>query len=257
MPVADWRITRSPLRAGVLLLAGLLGLTASAAPPARVPSDLVLWAWERPEDLSFAGPGITVGVLAGTVTLSGAEVFATPRLQPARIDPSQRIVGVVHVEIDRTRPLPWTGAQRGAAAARVLALLANPRFAEAQIDFEVRASHRAVLLDLLHDVRVGLPPDKRLSMTALASWCDTETWLSDAAADEIVPMLFRMGSTGESLRQRLAAGGDFRLARCRSAIGIATDTPPSGLPPRRRLWLFNPRAWMPADLAAMQARLQT
>ena len=94
-------------------------------------------------------------------------------------------------------------------------------------------------------------------MTALASWCDTETWLDAAAADEIVPMMFRMGPAGEGLRQRLAKGGDFRLARCRSSIGIATDTPPERLPAGRRVWLFNPRPWAPGDLATIRDRLQT
>ena len=64
-----------------------------------------------------------------------------------------------------------------------------------------------------------------------------------------------MGPGGEKLRQRLANGGDFRVARCRTAVGIATDTPLSNLPPGRRLWLFDPHSWTPADLAAMRARL--
>ncbi|MFL5255822.1 MAG: hypothetical protein ACJ8AI_23570 [Rhodopila sp.] len=232
-----------------------MSLTAGAAPLSG-PPDLVLWAWERPEYLVFAGPGVGIAVLAGTVTLSGSDARAVPRLQPAYVHPGQRVIGVVHIETDRTRPLPWNTAQRARVASLVLSLLDNPRFAEVQIDFEVRASQRDVLLDLVRDVRAALPPAQHLSMTALASWCDTETWLNNAAADEIVPMLFRMGPAGEPLRQRLASGGDFRLARCRSAVGIATDTPPLNLPPGRRLWLFNPSPWTPAALAAMRERLQ-
>jgi hypothetical protein len=225
------------------VLAAILALSVTAATPAQpttsVGAKQILWAWERPEDLRFAGPSVAVGVLAGTVVLSGSHVFAQPRLQPAKVLDSQHVAG----------------DQRARAAALVLALLGNARFAEAQIDFEVKASQRQVLLDLVGDVRAALPPGMHLSMTALASWCDTETWLDAAAVDEVVPMLFRMGPAGAALKRRLADGGDFRLARCRTSIGIATDTPPDGLPPGRRLWLFNPHPWTDQELAAIRARL--
>lgn len=227
---------------------------ASLRPPAA-PSP-VIWAWERPEDLRFAGPGATVAVLAGSVTLSGDDVLVQPRLQPAKVLDLQRIAGVVHLEIDRMRPLPWTYAQRTHTSASVLALLNNPRFAEVQIDFEVPASKRFVLLDLLADVRAGLPAGKHLSMTALASWCDTETWIDAAPVDEIVPMLFRMGAAGEPLKRRLAGGGDFHGRRCQDSIGIATDTLPEHVPSGRRIWMFNPRAWTDLELTSVRDRLQ-
>ena len=198
---------------------------------------------------------MTIAVLAGSVTLSGEQVLVRPRLQPARILDTQRVAGVVHVEIDRMRPLPWTSIQRDRTAAAVIALLDNPRFAEVQIDFEVKASQRAVLLDLLGDLRAALPAGRHLSMTALASWCDTETWIDAAPVDEVVPMLFRMGPSGEALRKRLADGGDFRQSRCRAAIGVATDTPPNRIPAGRRVWLFDPHPWSADDLMKIRGRL--
>jgi hypothetical protein len=47
-----------------------------------------------------------------------------------------------------------------------------------------------VLLDVLRAVRATLPAGRELSMTALASWYDTERWLGAAPVDEVVPMLF-------------------------------------------------------------------
>jgi len=240
-------------------LAAILALLVAAATPAQPTSNAgakpILWAWERPEDLRFAGPSVAVGVLAGTVVLSGSKVYAQPRLQPAKVLDSQHVAGVVHVEIDRGEKLAWTTEQRARTAALVLGLLSNARFAEAQIDFEVKASQRQVLLDLVSDVRAALPAAMHLSMTALASWCDTETWLDGAPVDEVVPMLFRMGPAGAALKRRLAEGGDFRSGRCRTSIGIATDTPPEGLPPGRRLWLFNPHPWTDQELAAIRAKV--
>jgi hypothetical protein len=204
---------------------------------------IVLWAWERPEDLRFAGPGFGIAVLAGSIVLSGETVAVTGRRFPALVLPEQRIVGVVHVEIDRRQRLVWSPLQRAATIARILALADNARFAETQIDFAVRASERPVLLDVLRGVRAGLAPERKLSMTALASWCDTERWLASAPVAEIVPMLFRMGSAGAKLKRQLAAGGDFADQNCRSSIGVAVDEPPSGLPSDRRVYIFSPRPW--------------
>jgi hypothetical protein len=204
---------------------------------------IVLWAWERPEDLRFAGPDFGVAVLAGSVVLAGQTVRVAGRRYPALTLPRQRIVGVVHVEIDRREPLVWSPSQREAAIARILELADNPRFDEIQIDFEVRASERQALLDVLRAVRATLPAGRELSMTALASWCDTERWLGAAPVEEVVPMLFRMGPAGENLKRRLAEGGDFGDRNCRSSIGVAVDTPLYGLPPLRRVYIFNPHSW--------------
>jgi hypothetical protein len=217
----------------------------------------VIWVWERPEDVRFAPPDVSIAILAGTVRLSAGRVDAVPRLQPARLTPTQHVIGVVHVEIDQTRKPAWTAAQRQDTAQSVLRLLSNPRFHDWQIDFEIRASERQILLDLLTDVRKNLPAGHRLSMTALASWCDTETWLDSAPVDDIVPMLFRMGPSGAPILDRLAHGGELRNPRCRQSIGIASDTPPDALPADRRIWMFNPHPWTAGDLTALRNRLHT
>src|SRR3954447_14180667 len=177
---------------GVLRLAvaatALLTVSGAHRPPPLISP--VLWAWERAEDLRFVDPGVTIAILVGTIRLTPTGVQAQPRLQPALLRPAQPVIGVVHVDTEG-HPV-WTPAMREKTAALTLALLKNPRFTAVQIDFEVKASDRVVLLDLLADVRAGLA-GRKLSMTALASWCDTETWIDAAPVDEIVPMLFRMG----------------------------------------------------------------
>ena len=223
-------------------------LLAADAVPRPAP---VLWAWERPEDLRFAGPDVAIAVLAGTITLSGDRVLAEGRRQPLSARPDQRRIAVVHVELDRHAVLAWSPALRDQAAAAALAFAGDVAAAGIQLDFEVRESERSVLLDLLKALRARLGPERFLSMTALASWCDTEHWIAAAPVDEIVPMLFRMGPGGARLRQRLEAGGDFREQRCRGAVGIATDQPPVRLPPGRRVYVYNPHRWQQADLSAI------
>jgi len=236
------------------LLFALLVL-ASCGPSPAIPSELILWAWERPEDLRFAGDSAEIAVQTGFVELAGDGILARGRRFPLRTAKPPG-TAVVHVQIDHERALEWTPGLRARAAAVVLHYAAAIPAERVQIDFEVRASERQVLLDLLGDVRRGLPPGKHLSMTALASWCDTEGWLEQAPVDEIVPMLFRMTVGGEPLRKRLAAGGDFRNPRCRAALGVATDSPIVRAPPGRRVYLFNPRSWTAADFEMARRRVE-
>jgi len=219
---------------------------------ARAPNRVVVWAWERPEDLRFLGDTADVAIQSGFVVLSGDGVQARGRRFPLRMS-GRPSTALVHVQIDRGRPLAWTPDQRREAARAVLAFGQVAGADALQVDFEVRGSERGVLLDLLSDVRRGLPKDKRLSMTALASWCETETWLDGAPVDEIVPMLFRMGPGGEPLKAKLEAGGDFANPRCRSALAVSTDAPLSQAPADgRRLYLFDPHSWALSDYTILR-----
>jgi hypothetical protein len=162
---------------------------------------------------------------------------------------------VVHVEIRRDRPIVWNAAMRATTAAAILHYATRLPVRRVQVDFEVRASERAILLDILGDVRRALPRGTLLSMTALASWCG-EDWLAGAPVDEVVPMLFRMGRGGEDVRAMLAEGGDLRHDRCRGALGVAVGTPVPRAPPGRRVYLFDPRSWTPRDFAAVEQEVK-
>jgi hypothetical protein len=82
-------------------------------------------------------------------------------------------------------------------------------------------------------------------MTALASWCQGDAWMGGIAADEIVPMAFRMASGDRAIRSQLAEDGHFRAKDCNSAVGMATDEAPvSVIAPRH--YYFAPRPWSAA-----------
>jgi hypothetical protein len=223
---------------------------------ARAPSHVVVWAWERPEDLRFVGDAADVAIQTGFIVLSGDRVQARGRRFPLRMS-GRPSTALVHVQIDRGRPLAWTPDQRREAAQAVLAFGQAAGANVLQVDFEVRRSERGVLIDLLSDVRRGLPKDKRLSMTALASWCETESWLEAAPVDEIVPMLFRTGPAGQPLKAKLEGGGDFANPRCRTALAVSTDAPLARAPADgRQIYLFNPHSWTEPDYAALREKTE-
>jgi hypothetical protein len=228
-----------------------LALSAHAAQAQPV----VLWAWERPEDLRFAPPDVEIAAQTGFIELSGDRLIVRGRRHPLEAPAGQVTTAVVHVQIDPRRRLVWTPRREVQVAHAVLRLARRPGVRRLQLDFEVRGSERPILLAVLRGVRAGLPEGVALSMTALASWCETETWLDEAPVDEIVPMLFRMGPGGERLKAKLARGGDFKHPRCRQALAVSTDTPLVRAPAGRRPPLFNPGSWTAASFETTRRRI--
>ena len=256
--------------AGACALAGLMALVALAARSAtqapdplterRVRMDrlphVMLWAWERREDLSFIDPGKQgVAVLAGTVFLSGDEVAARPRFQPLRTPPGTVLIEVVRVQVDHARPISLSAGQR-VRAAQAIEHLVRGGIAALQIDFDAARSQRRFYRELLFDLRQHLPATLPLSITAIASWCIHDDWLATLPIDEAVPMLFRMGPDAGRVRDYLARGGDFPLAVARGSRGVASDETLPHLPRGRRVYIFSPHQWSRQQAARMIAELK-
>jgi Protein of unknown function (DUF3142) len=242
----------------VLGTLGQLTLHPWLAGPAAVSRDalaafpqVMLWAWERPELLDFIDPnGVGVAFLARTLYLSGPEVIIRPRLQPLQVPPETKLMAVVRIEADRRRPPDLSVSQREVAAAAIVDVSGLHGVGALQIDFDAAVSQRRFYHDVLHHVRRQLPTSMPLSMTALASWCLYDDWLTGVPVDEVVPMVFRMGADQHRVRRHLAYG-DFRPAYCRHSVGISTDEPLPALQARRRLYLFHPRAWRSEAMASI------
>ena len=205
---------------------------------------IMLWAWERPEDLGFINPRqVGVAFLAQTLYLRGAKVVVRPRLPGLSFSPGTALEAVVRIESDRAEPPALSIAQRWEAVSAIGDLKRIPGIAAVQVDFDATRRERAFYRDLLYDLRRQLPDSQALSITALASWCLGDPWLSGLPVDEAVPMLFRMGPDGRQVLLHLEAGGDFRSALCQQSVGLSTDEPVGRLPVGRRIYLFRPGAW--------------
>lgn len=223
-------------RVVLILLAGVI-VASSCTRPGRRELDLpglMLWAWQRPEDLSFIDTRTTgVAYLAGTIRIatSGYETLE-PRLQPLSLPRGAAVLAVIRIE-----SAPVHGAVNSAVLVHYLKEMAKaPGNRGLQIDFDARNSERALYRTLLSSLNSGL--NMPVSVTALASWCAGDPWLDHEAIAEAVPMFFRMGE-GENREMRIASEA------CRSSIGLSTDEPwplrrPAGL---KRIYLFNSRAW--------------
>jgi hypothetical protein len=224
------------------VLASLVGVP-SPSPPDRLASlpRVLLWAWERPEDLRFAPRlGVGVAVLDRTITVRGSTIETAPRRQPVRLDPSTPVVAVVRVEADRA-------AAQDADPIRVAAAVAEaaqrPAIRALQVDFDATVSQRVFYRSLVTELRRLLPPDLPLSMTALASWCAGDTWIDELPVDEAVPMFFEMGPDRFAIAGRLRQDAPFGEGRCAQAIGVSTREPLGRVPLAARAYVFSYQPW--------------
>lgn len=213
---------------------------------------VILWAWERPTDLRFINPRETgVAFLARTIRLRGGEVVVKPRLQPLELPEGSKVIAVARVESDAIDRPQLSDQQRDKLAAAIVEMSKLPNVSAFQIDFDATKSERAFYRELIFEVRRRLPGNATLSITALASWCTYDDWLSGLPVDEGVPMLFRMGVDKKQINNRLATGEDFNTPLCRGSYGISTDEPRTNLSTERRLYVFNPDAWTEESVRAI------
>jgi len=215
---------------------------------------VILWAWERPENLEFLDPQrYGVAFLAQTLVLQNDDVVYRPRLQPLKVAPETRLVAVTRIEsLKAGQRAALSEGQREKLVKLMLKTAALERVSAIQIDFDAASSERDFYRALLNDLRPKLPSGFPLSMTALASFCLGDRWLEDLPVDEAIPMIFRMGADDKAIRNSLAAGNDFREPLCRVSYGLAVDEPVEmKLDPTRRLYLFANHAWTEKDLASL------
>jgi hypothetical protein len=159
-------------------------------------------------------------------------------------------MAVVRIEADRRQPPDLSASQCQQATAAIVDLSGLHGVSGVQLDFDAVVSQRSFYRDMIQRVRRQLPASMPLSMTALASWCLYDDWLTGLPVDEVVPMVFRMGADQQRVRRHLASG-DFRPSYCRHSLGISTDEPVPGLQARRRLYIFHPSAWRPDAMASI------
>ena len=214
---------------------------------------VVLWAWERAEDLTTVDPNTTaVAVLDRTVRFSEHTTGVRYRLHPLKVADDVTRISVIRLEGSAARVDGAVAAhivEQAAAAAR------RPRVSALQIDFDATSSQRDLYRHLLREVRDAIPKAMPLSITALTSWCAEPRWLDSLGIDEAVPMAFQMGADGDRVRAQLGRGEPFPAQMCRGSIGVATDEPVN-IHGFQRLYIFSRVPWQRVSIASFFARLR-
>jgi hypothetical protein len=187
------------------------------------PGTLTLWAWERSENLSFLKSSpVSVAYYAGTIFVRPDMVFFKPRLQELKVPACQSLCPVLRIE-NTTLPQAPGKLAVSAMTKIVKTYLKDHQCKCVQLDYDATANERAFYLALLKRLRGELSPGTHLAITALASWCLDDRWLTPGSADEAIVMLFSMGRGEREVldllaRKQLDAGSGIDLS-----IGISAN----------------------------------
>jgi hypothetical protein len=210
----------------------IFALRPKPKPLSKLPP-VIVWAWERPEKLDFIDTDrVGVAFLAKTLRLEGDRVVSKPRLQPLVLAPGTTLIAVVRIESDHAT---LSSTQLRKVVNEISDLSALPNISAVQIDFDATVSERNFYRSLLKEVKPRVPS---LSITALASWCEGDNWLSNLPIDEAVPMLFRMGID----ERQFQSSRRFEPSICADSAGVSTDEPINA-PEVQRLYIFSPNPW--------------
>lgn len=225
---------------------------ASAAEIAASLARGIAWIWpdsNGPQSAhNNAAPYGEAAVLVESLVLRGAGIEHGGRTWPLALPAGVSLIPVVHVEAAADVPAEFTPAQRNAviAAVRRQAATAAAGAGLLQLDFEAPARSRKAYGELVAAVREALPTGVRLSVTALAHWCAQGDWLDRLPVDEVVPMLYHLGTHADDWRRRFVQDDTGLARRCRGpALGFATnDPPPPALLARSaRPYWFDEASW--------------
>src|ERR1051325_9676358 len=107
---------------------------------------LVLWAWERPEDLrGLDSKKFAVAFLAQTLTLRGDAVIFKPRHQPLEVSPATKMMAVTRIESQKQtgERAALSEAQRQKLVDLIMKTTALGAVSAIQIDFDAASSERA------------------------------------------------------------------------------------------------------------------
>lgn len=201
-----------------------VALVLAVGPAAPCRAQPVAWLWDEARLPAWSAG--EAAVLQRHILLTGDRVLTRPRMRRAPLLPATLVTPVVHVEVSIVNPPTNMEASRAAIVQAMREAARRSSSGRVQLDMEARPSQRHFYKSLVRELRAILPADVKLSVTALAWWCRTPDWLDDLAADEVVPMFFRMGKDKAKMRELVATAPEQLHVRCRGpSAGFSPQEP--------------------------------
>lgn len=182
---------------------------------------LMLWSWQKPDNLSILNPLLVkskklgVAFLTARITVDSEKISLDPRLSRLQLPQGIYKEAVVRIEVKALPVPPARPALIDRLVERTLtSALGHTKVNAVQIDFDSRVNQREFYKDFLARLRQRLPGTVALNMTALASWVQGDRWLEDKnksnatpsvpSVQAVVPMFFTLGSGKQEALEGLA-----------------------------------------------------
>lgn len=218
---------------------------------------IYIYAWERPENLSFLDSiehkKTTVVYYAGDIVIDHGRANISPRRNSLIIP--EDINKIPLIRIDNFNNLSALHEN----SKNIVDFIANTcrDVSECQLDFDAKKSEYIEYAEILTTIKQRLPKIK-ITITALASWCGKNSWLEKMLIDDAVPMLYRMGNS-PSIKNLLNDGGITSYAKCGHSVALSTDELNFKFKQylnRHNIYLFNPDSWTEENYMKVKDKLK-
>ncbi|MBX9697189.1 MAG: hypothetical protein K2X53_03795 [Alphaproteobacteria bacterium] len=222
-----------------------------------LPLPFNIWTWDRFDDLSFMeGQQGKIAALIATFRVSASGRVITELRHHDFLRPhSVSLITVFRLEIAPTTIVRDESINQIVASIQGL----SSRGEEIQIDFDATKSQRPLYKKLLLKLRDST--DKRLSMTALASWCTHDPWLDSLPIEYAVPMMYTLGRDQLQMHHYLRANKHWGVRACKGYVGLSLNDlslleNPS-IMSTHKVFLFNNHAWSQEDFKRIQKKVKS
>ncbi len=206
----------------------------------RQSTTLVLWSWQRADDLSFVDKGVVVAPLVASIFVDKNGVSVQPRTNVLKLAKKTQIIPVIRLEIPPH--IHVNDVHIDTIVHRINSFIVSCKSDAIQIDFDAAKSQRLLYEKLLTKLHVSLPNIK-ISITALASWCVGDTWIDKLPITHAVPMLYNLGAHADDFKKYFTDKKKWKAAKCQCHIGFEESDiftkPPRGW----HVYVFNNKAW--------------
>ena len=162
---------------------------------------------------------MAVAYVVQTITLRGPTIRTEARHRPQRVSPASDVIAITRIEVPAGAAVSLTDGQLEEVAFTIADTAELPGVGEVQVDFDATISQRCFYRALILRVSELLPDDTRLSITALASWCLDDDWVSDLPIAEAVPMM-GMGHGWKIAAKRARQENRSDGGPCRNALAL-------------------------------------
>ena len=209
---------------------------------------LYLYTWETPQDFSFLAEedyyikNVGVAYLSGEIISRDGKLVFYNRRNPLIIPEAIEVISVVRINTFNS-PEELSDNKE-----EIASFITDHCFGadHCQVDMDARPSEYGHYGEIIEEVNGNL--GYRISISALASWCNKNSWISDLKIDYAVPMLYRMGESSFLLKaEHIVLDNRF----CRKNVALSTDELDFDFhkyTADKNVFIFNPDAWTKESL---------
>jgi len=211
-------------------------------------SKIYLYAWEAPHDFSFLAEddyyikNVGVAYLAGEIISENGKLAFHNRRNPLIIPEGIEVISVV-----RINPF-YTLEELTDNKEEIIRFITDHCFKadHCQLDMDARPSEYSSYGKIIETVNNNL--GYRISISALASWCNKDSWINDLKISYAVPMLYRMGRGSFLLKSEgIVLDNNF----CKKNVALSTDELDFDFQKyiiNKNVFVFNPDGWTKESL---------